>query len=440
MKLTTEQEEAEAARAAETDAAAMEKLLSETPADEPEPTPTPEPEPAAPPPADEPKPPPADKPPPEPAAEIKPKDTSLEPDDFEKDLQSDKYEPPAGTTRHSRDIIKAVKDHATREHRLYRETAVAKEALEKQQQELQKQIAAGAADRAELDRLRPIVETFAIERDPRLNERFGTEMSKIDHRIIVNLVNHGLSKETAEYIMKHGGPTQFSRDSVSQVEAEAEHAGGTPVQMSHKQFWDERVVKQLSEEGHRPVKLAFDDETRLKEWRDGELRSRLSNREQYFKDLQEESKRNEEGFKAECKKELDLQLKDLGDLAKPKTIPADATPEQKKRLETYNQMVSDATAKFDTTFFDTSPRALVKKNLGYLMLESLKIFVEMKDAEIAEERSAREAIQKKWDASLKAANTSHRQSVQQQPKPIEGVQAEKNDGRRMEMMLEQLPG
>jgi hypothetical protein len=256
---------------------------------------------------------------------------------------------------------------------------------------------------------------------------------------MTNLVNNGLEEETAKYIMAHGGPSHFSRDDNSQVDAAPERKGDPAISMSHKRFWEERVLNQLSEENQRPIKLAFDDETRVKEWRDSELRSKLSNREQYFKDLEDQSKKHEETFKSECKKQLDTQLKNLGDLVKEKTIPVDATPEQKEMLENYNRVVQDATAKFDSEFLNTTPEALIRKNLGGLFLDNMKSLLAMKDAEVAEMRVQRDAIQKKWDASLKAASTSNRQSVQQQSRPLEGAQFEKNDGLRMEKMMENLP-
>lgn len=436
MKMTTEQEEAETAKAAETDTAAMEKLLSETldakPPDEPPPQEAhDEPPAAAAPPA--PVEPPPSAPPPAGAP------PASEPDEFEKELESPKYELPAGATRQAREINKAVKHTAREQYSLRKAAETASAQFQKENEELKKSAAAAAQEHEELERLRPIVETIAIERDPRLNERFGTEMARIDNRLITSLMKFGLTKETADYIMQHGGPARFSRDTVSQVEAEPEHAGGNPVQMSHKQFWDERVVKQLSEDNKRSIKLAFDDELRLKEWHDAELRSKLSNREQYFKDLEQESKANQEKFQAACKTELDGQLKELGDLVKERTIPTNATPEQRQRIESYNTMIREAASKFDATFFDTSPKALVRKNLGGLFLDNMKTLIAIKDAEIAEEKAAREAIEKKWNASLKAANTSSRQSVQQQAKPLEGAHFDKNDGARMEKMMMDLP-
>jgi hypothetical protein len=434
MQLTTEQSEAEAEKAAATDAEAMGKLMEETLEAEHQEPPPPEAEQHEQPPAET-------KPAEPPAAEAKPaEDKPPELDEFEQDLDSAKYDLPAGATRQAKEVNKAVRQTAREEHSRWRNAEQARLEAERKAKELEEKMGTAAKDREELDRLRPIVETFAIERDPQLNARFNTEMQKIDHRILTNLRNHGLSKETAKYIMEHGGPAQFSKDSVSKVDAEPEYDGGPEIKMSHKQFWQERVMKQLNEDHQRPIKLAFDDELRLKEWRDGELRSRLSNREQYFKNLEEESKRSEETFKTECKNALDNQLKDLGDLVNEKTIPADASPELKQQLESYNRVVRDAKAKFDSYFVDRSPAALVKKSLGGLFLDNIKTLVALKDAEIAQERSAREALQKKWDATRSAANTLNRQSVQQQAKPLESQQPfERNDGRRMEQMMQQIP-
>jgi hypothetical protein len=66
--------------------------------------------------------------------------------------------------------------------------------------------------------------------------------------------------------------------------------------------------------------------------------------------------------------------------------------------------------------------------------------LEMAYAERDEWKGKYEAVDKKWNASLKAANTSNRVSVQQQPtKPLSGIEQERNDGKRMEMLMEQLP-
>jgi hypothetical protein len=435
MEPTTAEKEDEALKSMATDAAAMDKLLGEL--DEPSPPATDDEPPAPPAPKEpqkheEPKPP-AEPPPP---AETPPPTAEL--DDFEKELESDKFELPAGATNKAREVNKAVKHTARAEHTARRSAETARVAAEKERDDLKAKMASYTQDREELDRLRPIVETFAIERDPQLNARFTRGMQDIDQRIMHSLLNAELEEATAKYIMEHGGPSHFSKDSVSQVTAEPEFKGGENVQMSHKQFWDERVVKQLSGRSKDAIRLAFDDEVRLREGRDAELRSKLSNRQQYFKDLEEQSKKNEETFKGRCKIALENQLKDLGDLVKEKTIPADATPELKQRLESYNKVVQEATAKFDESFLDTSPEVLVEKNLGRLILKNVKAVIALKDEEIAAERAAKEAIQKKWDASKKAASTSHRQSVQQQAKPLEGV-FEKNDGVRMEKMMEQLP-
>jgi len=448
MKMSTEQEEQEAAKAAETDASAMDELMKQTldvkPPEEPATEPAAEeaqPEkreeevkPSAEQPAKEPE----QKPEP---AEAKAEEKAPEADEFEQELQSAKYDLPAGSTKKANEINKILRQQAHERHKLYRTTSSEKEALAKENTDLKAQIEAAAKDRQELDRLRPIVETFAIERDPRVNAHFNNEMAKIDHRIMTNLVNNGLSKETADYIMGHGGPSHFSKDTVSQVEAESEYQGGKPVQMSHKQFWEERVAKQLSGEGADSLQLAKADELRLKEWRDAELQAKLSNREQYFKNLEAESARNEEAFKAECRKEMEAQRAALGDLAKPKTVQANATPEQKQRIESFNGLLKEAEAKFDSSFLDTSPKALIRKNFGALLLDAMPKLLEMAYAERDEWKGKYEAVDKKWNASLKAANTSNRVSVQQQPtKPLSGIEQERNDGRRMEMMMENLPG
>jgi hypothetical protein len=209
--------------------------------------------------------------------------------------------------------------------------------------------------------------------------------------------------------------------------------------MTHKEFWDERIIKQLNDDRKNSIRLAFDDLLRVKEGRDAYLRNALANRDQYFKDLEAQSQKNEAAFKVECQKELDSQLKDLGEIAQPREIPQDATPEQKQRLENYNALVKDATAKFEPVFLDTSPRALVNKALGGLLIPAMKDIIALKDGEISEWKGKFDELQKKWNASLKAANTSQRQSVQQQAQPLSGVQFDRNDGRRMEQLLQNLP-
>jgi hypothetical protein len=154
--------------------------------------------------------------------------------------------------------------------------------------------------------------------------------------------------------------------------------------------------------------------------------------------LQEQSKKNEEAFKAEVTKQLELQRKDLGDFAVEKPIPKDATPEQTKRIEGYNQIVRDAVANFEPLFFNTAPEALVKKGIGGVLLPAAKLAFAIKDEEIAYWKGKFEESDRKWKASKNAANTSQRQSVQQQAKPLTSPY-EPNDAKRMEQLLENLP-
>src|SRR5215469_984604 len=416
--MTTEQIEAEAAKAAETDAAAMDKLMAET-LDAQPPPPTDEPPPPEPKTEETPPPEPKAEPPsPEPKAEpvtAKPKDTPAELDDFQKDLASSKYDLPAGSTRHAKELNKILKGHADDQHKLYLGERTARETLAKEIDQLKAQVAQGTKDREELDRFRPIVETLAIEQNPNLNARYNAEMSQINSRLMQTLRAGRLPKETADYIMENGGPAYFSKDSVSQVEAEPEYEGGPAIKMSHKEFWEKRVVGELNNESKDSIRLAFDDALRVREARDAQLRTALSNREEYFKNLEAESKKQETAFKAACQKQLDTKLKDLGDIAKERPVPADATPEQKQRIESYNAVIKDATAKFDPYFLNTAPEALVNKALGGLLLDAMPKLLELEKAETAFWKEKHDALQKKWDTTKRASNTSNRQSVQQQP-------------------------
>ena len=444
MKLSTEQEEAEAAKAAETDASAMDKLMAETldqqPQPEPEPESAPEPESQPPPPKPEEKPP--EKPPepaaPEPAAaEVKPKEPEL--DDFQKELASAKYDLPAGATRHTKELQKILKGHADERHRMYLGERTQREGLEKENQNLKAQLIQAAKDKEELDRFRPIVETLAIETNPNFNADFNRQIAQKETEVVQKLMACGLDEETAKYIMQNGGPAYFSKDSVSIVDAQNEDdEKAPPIRMTHRDFWEQRVVRNLSDDNKTSVRIAFDDEIRLKEGRDAMLRNALSNRQKYFADLQEQSKKNEEAFKAEVTKQLELQRKDLGDFAVEKPIPKDATPEQTKRIEGYNQIVRDAVANFEPLFFNTAPEALVKKGIGGVLLPAAKLAFAIKDEEIAYWKGKFEESDRKWKASKNAANTSQRQSVQQQAKPLTSPY-EPNDAKRMEQLLENLP-
>jgi hypothetical protein len=251
-------------------------------------------------------------------------------------------------------------------------------------------------------------------------------------------VGCGLPEKTAEYIMKAGGPAYFSKDATSQTPVEDEESG-KDIQMSHKKFWEERVMNQLSHDDRRTIQLAFDDELRIKDARDAALRGALANRDQYFKDMEAQSKKNESEFKEAVTKQLEVQRKELGDIALEREIPKDAPPELRKEIEAHNAVIKDASQKFDKFFFDTSPEALVRKNLGGLLLEHMKTLLAQKDAKTAAVQAKLDALQKKWDASKEAANTSRRQSVQQQAKQVQGIETEADDGRRMEKLLEQLP-
>jgi hypothetical protein len=440
VELTTEQKETEAAKAAETDAEAMAKLMDETlegitpPEDSGEPkieepkAEAPKPEPPAPPPQE-----PSAEP-----AEAKPKDAPAEPDPFESELASNKFDLPAGATKQAREIIKIVKQKANEEHRVARDLGGKLNGLQTEMEELRTKLAAATKNSDDADRYRQIVETMAIEHDPNLNTRFGNRLAQIENGVMQNLMAWGLPDKTAEYIMQHGGPAYFRKDSVSRCPAEQEGGDGE-VAMSHKDFWEDRILSQLSEERQDRLKLAFDDELRVKEGHDAALRGALANRDQYFKNLEEQSQKNEEAFKAECQKELDSQLKDFGDFAKEQTVPRDATPEQKQGIEAHNAIIKDATEKFEQEFLDTTAKGLVRKALGSLYVPAARAAREQALAERDLWKGKFDELQKKWNASLKAANTSQRQSVQQQAKPLDGITFEPNDAKRMEQLLQNLP-
>jgi hypothetical protein len=431
MQPTIEQEEAEATKAAVTDASAMEKLMGETLGDatiaEPEVKPPAE----EPPKTEEPK---KEEPQKEEeelkhAAEVKPPEL----DEFEKELESEGYNLPAGATKRAREINKILKQKANEQHRLFRDSGVKFTALESTTKDLEAKLAEAAKYKEELDRYRPIVEKMAVEQDPRLNQHFRNEMARIDHRIMTTLAAAGLPKETAEYIMQHGGPSYFSKDDTSKTSVE-----GSDGEMSHKQFWQERIVKQLNEDRQEQLGLARGDEIRVRENYEATLQSRLANREQYFKDEEARIKQDEADFNAKCQKALDTQLVELGDMAKEQPLPKDATPEQRKSVEAHNAIIKNATDKFKEVFYDTTPEGLVSKAIGKLYVPAAKAAMEQAHAERDFWKDKYGELEKKWNASLKAANTSHRQSVIQEPKPLGSV-FEKNDGRRMEQMMEALP-
>jgi len=450
MQMSTEQSEAEAAKAAEADSAAMDKLMTETLDQAPPPPETeqPPPETEQPPPPETEQPPPPPPPaeteqPPKPPEGEQPPPPAEEPDEFLRDLQSNKYDLPVGSTKKAQEVNKILRQQATDRHRMFRTVSVEKDGLEKSVQDLQGQLATAKKAAEELERYRPIVEQLAIEQDPKLNATYTNRLRSLETGVMANLRTWGLEEPTIKYIMQNGGPAYFSKDTTSFVPAQAENAdpNAPAVRMTHKQFWDDRIMRQLDDEQQKTLGRAFDDEGRLRDNHAAELRSRLANRDQYFKDLQATQERNEQSFKAECLKELTAQREALGDLAKPQAIPTGATPAQKQRAEAFNAALATAEANFDSSFIETTPKALVEKNLGRLLLPNMKMLLAQKDEIIAEKDAQYAALEKKWNASLKAANTSNRQSVQQQPsKPLTGIETEKNDGRRMEMLMEQLPG
>jgi hypothetical protein len=210
--------------------------------------------------------------------------------------------------------------------------------------------------------------------------------------------------------------------------------------MSHQDFWEERVLKNLSDENKDKLRLAFDDQTRVREARDAAMRHALGNREQYFKDMEAQSKVEQEKFKVEINKELQRQVQGLGDIVNEQKIPENATPAERESIEEHNAAIREARSNFEKFFLDTSYQALVTKSLGGLLLKHMTKLLGQKDAKIAAADARFDEVNKKWQASLKSANTSHRQSVQQQAAPVKGLEYERNDGLRMEKMMQELPG
>src|SRR5215813_9421841 len=108
MELSTAEKEAEAEKAAATDSAAMDKLMEETLDQAPPPAEEqpPEPKQEEAPPKEESQPKEEPPPPPEPKAEPAKAEakTTPEPDEFEQDLASDKYNLPVGSTKKAQEV------------------------------------------------------------------------------------------------------------------------------------------------------------------------------------------------------------------------------------------------------------------------------------------------------------------------------------------------
>lgn len=329
------------------------------------------------------------------APEPKPEDQPAPNDPIDElDKELEQHQPPKKSHSGAAAGYKALKEVAKRERGETLKERQAREAAEKRIAELEEQLKSPKIPEDvenELKELRQLRKQINIENDPEFQQKYQAKLSEHEAKALDILVDAGMTPKTAEWVKSRGGVIAMSK-------SKAKMPDGQMTEME----WIEEVVLPKTPAVHRErVMRRIADALELADEMGAEIEKAKAEAPQRQKAQMEQVQKMFEEGKEEA-------LAALGDMAKLKDIPKDATPEDKEKLEKHNQRVQKAEARFAEMLTKSqNPKEAAKVLVMASRSEYLDDFSKDQGAELEKTRKALAELQERYDRVKSSGNHSH---------------------------------
>lgn len=336
-----------------------------------------------------------------------------ETDEFDKEIDSIKLK--KGAHPNTEKALKVLKQKAKDEHRAAKEAKERAKALEDEKAGLK---LLDEPTEKELNELRIFNRNFNIEHDPQFNEKYVKGLGDLEDQALAILKAAGLPDTTAEFIQKNGKALKFRSSQVlmprglkdAQGNLIAQHENGTP--FTHQEFYEGHILPVLTPDQKEEMTAIGLEARNLSRKRDAEVGEAKSKGEQLLKDRAEQAQKQRETWQEEVKTAAEETVKGLGDVAKKRPIPANATAVEKALIDAKNAVIDRAQGVAQRYLQELSPKNLGKMAVIMAYHETaFKDLMNEKDA-LAKEKDATIAdLEKKLNAIKDAGKTSNRSSA-----------------------------
>jgi hypothetical protein len=277
---------------------------------------------------------------PAPESSLKTPDTppegAPEQDDFLKDLEGRKLRPQAHAS--TSEQFEHVKSKAREEHQARIELEARFKALEAEKGTIEP---ITPELKEKLSKLEDFYNNYGITEDPSFNEEYNSRMQQGEEQAIatVNSRRAILPESSSKYIMSNGGPSVF-RYSQNLMPAQFKNQDGSP--MTHQGYWDRYVAPNLDPDQKEELDDIFRGIRDVKREKTSKEQDVKQNREQYVQQTRSKAEQQQKDWIAAATSHAEKYVESLGDIARIKEIPADATPETRSSLEKHNARVAKA--------------------------------------------------------------------------------------------------
>ena len=187
---------------------------------------------------------------------------------------------------------------------------------------------------ADYDDLRKFRAVFDIQSDPDFQNKYDVPINQAKANIYSIMKTHGASDELLQSIEAQGGPDKVD------------------------QSWWQSTLGKLPLTDAERLKRNIVDVADLSEKRVGEIMNSAQNAEQYYKSRDEALVERFTQQETESLNYIQEQIKSQNaEWALPKEIPAGATPEQRKAIESHNEQAAQLEQHFMGALYPQTPQA-----------------------------------------------------------------------------------
>ncbi len=264
----------------------------------------------------------------EPVVEPETPQTTPEPvaEQVEIDPEIKQIEPPRNLSEKNQSNWRKLQETAS----TYKKQAQEAEALRQKLVEYEQKPPAPA----DYDDLRKFRAVFDIQSDPDFQNKYDVPINQAKANIYSIMKQHGASDELLQSIEAQGGPDKVD------------------------QSWWQSTLGKLPLTDAERLKRNIVDVADLSEKRVGEIMNSAQNAEQYYKSRDEALVERFTQQETESLNYIQEQIKSQNaEWALPKEIPAGATPEQRKAIESHNEQAAQLEQHFMGALYPQTPQA-----------------------------------------------------------------------------------
>jgi hypothetical protein len=273
-------------------------------------------------------------------------------DDFEKKIEGVQLRKTAHPK--TQKALKVVKEAAKEEHK----ARIAAEKIAKEKDaEIERLKTLKLLDEAtekELQENRTFRRTFDIENDADFNRKYVQGQADLEKQAITVLTGPDvpatsrLPDTTAKFIESAGGILKFS---VSQQKMPrnlkdasgneiAMHDDGTPY--THEEFFNAYIIPAMNNRQKNALNAIVNKSEMLNLDRKSEIDGAKQNADKFFKDRQDQIEKSRTQWTEDFQKEMTKVIDSMGDVAKAKEVPVNATAAEKAAIDAHNARIERA--------------------------------------------------------------------------------------------------